>query len=134
MSLGKIKCAVISFSAIFVGLMMFTIATAVETQINQASTAWILTFSALVLFMTLPGLAPFYGELVRSNNILSVSTHCFAISYLMLVMWLACVYSLAFTSVGAPNSYIGGFGKAFLLNVSPSALVGDIPETVFVVF
>ena len=113
---------------------MSTIATAAETQINQASTAWTLTSSALVLFMTLLGLVLFYGGLVRSNNILSVLTHCFAILYLKSVMWLAFVYSLVFTAVGAPNSYIGRFEKAFLLNVSPSALVGDIPETVFVVF
>ena len=134
MSRGRIKCAVISLSAIFVGSIMPAIATAAETQINQANTAWILTSSALVLFMTLPGLALFYGGLVRSNNILSVLMHCFAISCLMSVLWLACVYSLAFTSGGALNSYIGGFEKAFLLNLSSSALVGDIPETVFFVF
>ena len=114
--------------------MMSTIATAAETQINQASTAWTLTSSALVLFMTLLGLVLFYGGLVRSNNILSVLMHCLAISYLMSIMWSACVYSLAFISDGALNSYIGGFEKAFLFNVSPSALVGDTPETVFVVF
>ena len=60
--------------------------------------------------------------------------HCFAISCLMSVLWLACVYSLAFTSGGAPSPYIAGFEKAFLLNLSSSALVGDIPETVFFVF
>ena len=113
---------------------MPTIAMAAETQINQANTSWALTSSALVLFMTLPRFALFYGGLVRSNNILSVLMHCLAISYLMSIMWSACVYSLAFISDGALNSCIGGFEKVFLFNVSPSALVGDIPETVFVVF
>mgnify|MGYP001309782108 CR=1 FL=1 len=125
---------IISFCIIVIGLTVPSIAVAAETQINQANTAWILIASALVLFMTLPGLALFYGGLVRANNILSVLMHCFAISCLMSVMWLVCVYSLAFTSGGAFNSYIGGFEKAFLLNLAPSTLVGDIPETIFFVF
>ncbi len=134
MSLEKTRYGIISFCTIVVGLTVPGIAMAAEGQINQANTAWILIASALVLFMTLPGLALFYGGLVRANNILSVLMHCFAISCSMSVMWLVCVYSLAFSSGGALHSYIGDLEKAFLFNVAPSTLVGDIPETVFFVF
>ena len=101
---------------------------------DGASTAWILTATALVLFMTLPGLALFYGGLVRAQNVLSVLMHCFTIACLASVLWLAGVYSLAFGDGGALNSWIGGFGKAFLAGVGTGSLSGTLPETVFFMF
>lgn len=103
-------------------------------KLSGADTAWILTSTALVLFMTLPGLALFYGGLVRSRNLLSVLMHCFAVACLMSVLWFVCVYSLAFGDGGAANAWIGGFGKAFLAGVGSDTLSGTIPETVFVMF
>ena len=85
-------------------------------MIDGADTAWILTSTALVLFMTLPGLALFYAGLVRSQNVLSVLMHCFSIACLASVMWLAGVYSLAF---GAGNAWIGDFSKVGLSGITP---------------
>ncbi len=103
-------------------------------KLSGADTAWILTSTALVLFMTLPGLALFYGGLVRARNVLSVLMHCFAIACLASVLWLAVVYSLAFGDGGAANQVIGGLGKMFLLGVGADALSGSIPETLFFMF
>ena len=83
---------------------------------NGANTAWVLTATALVLFMTLPGLALFYGGLVRAKNVLSVLMHCVAIACLVSVLWLAVGYSLAFGG-RPPDRLIGGLGKAFLAGV-----------------
>ena len=105
-----------------------------ETALNGANTAWILTATALVLFMTLPGLALFYGGLVRAQNVLSVLMHCFAIACLVSVLWLVGAYSLAFGDGGGANAVIGGLGKAFLSGVGADALWGDIPESVFFMF
>ena len=84
-----------------------------EDNISNANTAWILTSTALVLFMTLPGLAFFYGGLVRSKNVLSVLMQCFSLACLVSVMWVAFLYSLAFGDGGSMNSYIGGLDNAF---------------------
>ena len=105
-----------------------------ESKLSAGDTAWILTSTALVLFMTLPGLALFYGGLVRSRNVLSVLMHCFAIACLASVAWLVVVYSLAFSDGGGLNSYIGGLSKAFLTGVTTESLSGSIPETVFFIF
>ena len=102
--------------------------------VNGANTAWILTSTALVLFMTLPGLALFYGGLVRAKNVLSVLMHCFAIACLASVLWLVAAYGLAFGQGGGMNAWIGGFGKAFLAGVGTSAVVNGIPEVVFFMF
>ena len=102
--------------------------------LNPANTSWLLTATALVLFMTLPGLAMFYGGLVRAKNLLSVLMHCFVIACLASVLWFVCAYSLAFGDGGAMNPYIGGLGKAFLSGVGVDALQGDVPETVFFMF
>ena len=100
------------------------------TALNQANTAWVLTATALVLFMTLPGLALFYAGLVRVKNTLSVMMHCVAIACLASVLWLAVGYSLAFDA-GSP--WIGGLSKAFL--TGPRAnLMGVLPENVFAMF
>ncbi len=105
-----------------------------DTKLSTGNTAWILTATALVLFMTLPGLALFYGGLVRSRNVLSVLMHCFAIACLASVAWLIIVYSLAFSDGGGLNPYIGGLGKAFLAGITTDTLNGSIPETVFFMF
>ncbi|MEE8515015.1 MAG: ammonium transporter [Alphaproteobacteria bacterium] len=103
-------------------------------KLSGSNTAWIMTSTALVLFMTLPGLALFYGGLVRAQNVLSALMHCFAICCLVSVLWLAFVYSLAFGDGGGANAWIGGLGKAFLFGVGTETLSGTIPESVFFMF
>lgn len=98
---------------------------------NGADTAWIIVATALVLFMTLPGLALFYGGLVRARNVLSVFMHCYAIACLMSVLWLALGYSIAF---GDGNAYWGGLGKMFLKGVGTDDLSGTLPEVLFFAF
>ena len=95
---------------------------------NAADTAFILIATALVLFMTLPGLALFYGGLVRARNVLSVFMHCFAIACLMSVLWFALGYSIAF---GGEGAWWGGVGKAFLSGVTADSLTGTLPEVLF---
>ena len=95
---------------------------------NAADTAWILTATALVLFMTLPGLALFYGGLVRGRNVLSVFMHCFAIACLMSLLWLGAGYSIAF---GGGGGVWGGTDKLFLMGVTPESLTGSLPEILF---
>ena len=100
--------------------------------LDSGDTAWMLTATALVLFMTLPGLALFYAGLVRSRNVLSVVMHCFAIACMVSVIWVVCGYSMAFgDSIGG---YVGGLSKAWLSGVGVDALSGSYPETVFVMF
>ncbi|MGO4907887.1 ammonium transporter [Pseudorhodobacter sp. W20_MBD10_FR17] len=98
---------------------------------NAADTAWIMTATALVLFMTLPGLALFYGGLVRARNVLSVFMHCAAIAALMSLIWLAAGYSIAF---GNDGPYWGGLGKLFLNGVTTDSLTGTLPEIAFFTF
>ncbi len=102
--------------------------------LDGANTAWILTATALVLFMTLPGLSLFYGGLVRSRNVLSVLMQCFAIACAASLVWMICGYSLAFTDGGSANDFIGGWSQVLLGNMSEDSLSGDIPESVFVMF
>ncbi|HSD18993.1 MAG TPA: ammonium transporter [Anaeromyxobacter sp.] len=106
------------------------------TALDTGNTAWVLTSTGLVLFMTLPGLALFYGGLVRTKNVLSVLMQCFSIASIVTVLWVAVGYSLAFTPAENPavNAVVGGLGKAFLANVPRGALTGSIPETVFAMF
>src|SRR5215208_2392130 len=96
--------------------------------LDTGNTAWMLTSTALVLFMTLPGLALFYGGLVRTKNVLSVLMQCFSIASIVTVLWVAVGYSLVFTSAASPgtNAIIGGLGKAFLAGVPRGALSGSI--------
>ena len=98
---------------------------------DSGNTAWILTSTALVLFMTMPGLALFYGGLVRSQNILSVLMQCFAIACLASFAWLFMAYSIAF-SEGSP--YFGDLSQMFLMNMARDSLSGDIPESAFFMF
>ncbi|WP_299933029.1 ammonium transporter [uncultured Pelagimonas sp.] len=99
---------------------------------NGADTAWIIVATALVLFMTLPGLALFYGGLVRARNVLSVFMHCYAIACLMSVLWLAVGYSIAFG--GGGTGFWGGLDKAFLNGVTVDSLSGTLPEVLFFAF
>lgn len=102
-----------------------------DDGLNSANTAWILTATALVLLMTLPGLSLFYGGLVRVKNILSVLMQCFAITCVASLLWLLVGYSLAF---GEGNAFIGDFSNVLLGSVTEAGLSGDIPESVFVMF
>ena len=97
-----------------------------------ADTAWIIVATALVLFMTLPGLSLFYGGLVRARNVLSVFMHCYAIACLMSVLWFAFGYSIAFGD--GSTGYWGGLGKAFLSGVTTDSLNGSLPEVLFFAF
>ena len=109
-----------------------------ETPAPQpGNTAWMITATALVLFMTLPGLALFYGGLVQSKNVLSVLMHCFAIACLASIIWVAVGYSLALTPGGLGDdarSWIGGKGQFFLQNLTKDSLNGDFPESVWITF
>jgi Amt family ammonium transporter len=102
-----------------------------QTTLNSADTAWIMTTTALVLFMTIPGLSLFYGGLVRSKNVLSILMQCFAITCMASILWFALGYSLAF---GEGNAWIGDFSKMFLAGIGEESLSGTIPETVFAMF
>jgi ammonium transporter, Amt family len=108
--------------------------------LDSGDTAWMLTSTALVLFMTIPGLALFYGGLVRSKNVLSVLMQCFALTSMVTLIWVLWGYSLAFDTTGMVagvtglNSFVGGFAKVLLCGVGIDSLVGTIPETVFVTF
>lgn len=116
------------------------IAMAQEATLDSGDTAWMLTATALVLFMTIPGLALFYGGMVRSKNILSVMMQCFAITGLMSILWMVYGYSLAFDTAGMEagvtnlNSFVGGLGRVFLSGLTPDSLTGTVPESVFITF
>ncbi len=108
--------------------------------LNSGDTAWMLTSTALVLFMTVPGLALFYAGMVRAKNVLSVMMQCFAITSLVSVLWALYGYSLAFDTAGMEAgttnlySFVGSLSKAFLSGVSRESLTGAVPETVFMTF
>ena len=104
---------------------------AADSAIDSGDTAWILTATALVLFMTLPGLALFYAGLVQSKNIVSVLMHHFAIAALMSILWVIAGYSLAFSGDGA---WVGDLANAFMSNITLDSASGTIPESVFAAF
>ena len=104
-----------------------------QDTLNSGDTAWMITATVLVILMTVPGLALFYGGLVRTKNMLSVLMQVFATFSLLSVIWVVCGYSLAFTE-GTFNSIFGGFSKAFLSGITPDTLSGSIPEYVFATF
>ena len=109
-------------------------ALAAEGKADSGDTAWMLTSTALVLMMPLPGVALFYGGMVRKKNVLATAMQSFAVACLATILWMAVGYSLAFGDGGPANAFVGGLGKAFLAGLAPSALVGTIPETVFMTF
>jgi len=113
---------------------LFLPSLALADQLNQANTAWVLTSTALVLFMTIPGLSLFYAGLVRSKNVLSVLMQCFAITCMVSILWLVGVYSFIFANGGELQKFIGGASKVFLPDISTTALIGNIPETVYFMF
>jgi Amt family ammonium transporter len=121
------------FGKLFLTLLLLP-ELAVAGELNQANTAWILTSTTLVLFMTIPGLSLFYGGLVRSKNVLSVLMQCFSITCLVSILWLAGVYSLIFSDGGDLQKLIGGTSKFFLPDIGTESLTGDIPETVYFMF
>lgn len=100
-------------------------------DLNSADTAWIMTSTALVLFMTIPGLSLFYAGLVRSKNVLSVLMQCFTITCLVSIVWLVCGYSIAFSE---GNAYFGGMGNFMLSGIAEESVSGSIPESVFALF
>jgi ammonium transporter, Amt family len=108
--------------------------------LNSGDTAWMLTSTALVLFMTIPGLSLFYAGMVRAKNVLSVMMQCFAITSLVTVLWMLYAYSLAFDTTGMEQgkvnlcSFIGSLNKAFLRGVERDSLTSNVPETVFMTF
>lgn len=110
------------------------------TTIDSGDTAWMLTSTALVLFMTVPGLALFYGGLVRDRNVLSVLIHCFMLTAMMTILWLVCGYSLSFSTTGMSqgstnlNSFIGGLDLAFMKGIGADAVEGSIPKMLHFAF
>ena len=103
--------------------------------LNGADTAWVLTATALVLFMTIPGLSLFYAGLVRVKNVLSVLMQCFALTCLMSVLWFVAGYTIAFGSEGVEQGpFIGDFGNIFFASISVDSMMGTIPASLFAVF
>ncbi|SDB05802.1 ammonium transporter [Bauldia litoralis] len=102
--------------------------------VDAGDTAWMLMSTALVLMMTIPGLALFYAGMVRKKNFLSTAMQSFAITCLMTILWMVAGYSLAFSDGGSVNDYVGGLSNFFLANVGVDSVTGTIPETVFVTF
>ena len=122
-------------SALLLSLLAISLPSlAMADELSSGDTAWILTSTALVLFMTIPGLALFYAGLVRSKNVLSVLMQCFAITCMASILWYAYGYNLAFGDGGSMNRWMGGFGHLFMSNVDRASMSGTIPETVFAMF
>jgi|TARA_B110000967_G_scaffold52036_1_gene53260 Amt family ammonium transporter len=122
-------------AAVAFALLAATFSTQVfADELNAANTSWILTSTALVLFMTIPGLSLFYGGLVRSKNVLSVLMQCFAITCLASIIWFAFGYSLAFGDGGSMNAWIGNLDNLLMGNIKEESMAGDIPESVFALF
>jgi len=115
------------------GLSLMLPAAVYADEVNGADTAWILTSTVLVLFMTLPGLALFYSGLVRAKNVLSVLMQCFAIACMVSILWMLGVYGLAFGDGGSLNQIVGG-GKILMSGIGLDSVSGTIPETVFFMF
>lgn len=122
------------FQSLMLSLIGLLPASAFAQTLDSGDTAWIMTSSALVLFMTLPGLALFYGGLVRSKNVLSVLMQCFAITCVVTIIWAIGGYSLAFSDGGTLNNWIGGTENFFLAGVTREAVNGTIPDSVFSMF
>jgi ammonium transporter, Amt family len=119
---------------IILAALLLLPATVQADTLDSGDTAWILTSTALVLFMTLPGLALFYGGLVRAKNVLSVLMQCFVIACAVSVLWVLYGYSLSFGDGGSMNAWIGNLDNAFLANVARDSLSGSLPESVFIMF
>jgi Amt family ammonium transporter len=122
-------------NTMMVALMLLLLPVMAQADtLDSGDTAWILTSTALVLFMTLPGLALFYGGLVRAKNVLSVLMQCFVIACVVSILWVIYGYSIAFGDGGSMNAWVGGLDNAFLANVTRDSLNGTLPESVFIMF
>jgi len=119
------------FFAALAAMLLPSLALA-QDDLNGANTSWILTSTALVLFMTLPGLSLFYGGLVRTKNVLSVLMQCFSIAVVISILWLLVGYSIAFGP--SESAYWGGLSRAMFAGIDLNSMSGDIPETVFAAF
>ena len=122
------------YVALLVGLLGMLPSLALADELSAGDTAWMLTATALVLFMTIPGLSLFYAGMVRSKNVLSVLMQCFAITALMTVLWVIYGYNLAFGDGGGMNAFWGGFSTLFLAGMGVDSMTGTIPESVFMTF
>jgi Amt family ammonium transporter len=110
------------------------LAAADTPKLDTGDTAWMLTSTVLVLMMTIPGVALFYGGMVRKKNVLATAVQSFAVTCVMSVLWMIVGYSLAFTDGGAANAFVGGLDKVLLRGIGVDSLSGTIPETVFMTF
>jgi len=126
--LKRVGVAIATLLAVTLGAPALALA---EDALSAGDTAWMITATVLVLFMTIPGLSLFYAGMVRSKNVLSVLMQCFAITCLMSIIWVVAGYSLAFSE---GNAFWGGFGNMFLTNMTVDSMSGSIPETVFMTF
>lgn len=124
-------CTAAALAAVAAATPALAQAAAPPPTLNSGDTAWMLTSTALVLLMTIPGLALFYGGMVRKKNVLATAMQSFAITCLVTVIWMVIGYSLAFD---AGNAIIGGLGKMLLAGMGKDTLQGTIPESVFMVF
>ncbi|MDX1432941.1 MAG: ammonium transporter [Gammaproteobacteria bacterium] len=122
------------YSMALLGLLFAPSLAFAQDTLSAGDTAWMITATALVLMMTIPGLSLFYAGMVRSKNVLSVLMQCFAITGLMSILWAFWGYSLAFEDGGGLNAFVGGLSKAFLKGVTVDSLSGTIPESVFMTF
>ena len=120
-------------ATLFASLLLLS-GPAAAQALDTGDTAWMLTSTALVLLMTIPGLALFYGGMVRKKNVLTTTAQCFAIAGLSSVLWMVAGYSLAFSDGGGLNMFVGGLSNLFLRAVAVDSMSGTIPETVFVTF
>jgi Amt family ammonium transporter len=117
------------------GLVLISVPTiASAAELNSGDTAWMLTSTVLVLLMTVPGLALFYGGMVRRKNVLSTAMQSFTAACLMTILWMVIGYSIAFSDGGALNAFTGGLSNVFLLGLDKASLTGTIPESVFMTF
>lgn len=128
---NSIKRGLLCFGISLLSIPTLALAAEEAPKLNSGDTAWMLTATALVLFMTIPGLSLFYAGMVRSKNVLSVLMQCFAITSAMTILWMIAGYSIAF---GGDGPYWGGLSKMFLSGVTVDSLSGTIPETVFMTF
>ena len=129
-SRGLLAALALAVGALVAGLPVEALAQD-KSKLDSGDTAWMLTATALVLMMTIPGVALFYGGMVRKKNVLTIMMQIFAITCLATILWMVIGYSLAF---GGKGSYIGGFEKIFLAGIGVESLSGTIPETVFMTF
>ncbi len=130
----KTTTSIVKRTALLLPLLLLA-AGARADELNGADTAWILTSTALVLFMTIPGLSLFYAGLVRVKNVLSVLMQCFALTCLMSLLWFALGYTIAFGSDGVEQGkWIGDFGNMFFANITMDSMNGGIPASLFAIF